>query len=145
MVQRILGPGLCDSGLGVAAHCPGAGWLPALNTVPLITIRPLKRPMGEPFLMGMTSRVTSSPVLNVVLLHPAAFCVTVLCASITQCDVLPLSSLASTFRKTCGLAQVYSVTVPFNVIVFFVSYDAFPWWANSGTDTAVNTPAAREM
>jgi hypothetical protein len=39
---------------------------------------------------------------------------------------VPLSSLTSTFKKQCGLAQSYSVTVPFNVSVFSVSKLAAP-------------------
>src|SRR5579863_6735151 len=54
-----------------------------------------------------------------------------LLVSTTQCVCSPLSPFASNFRKQCGLAHSHSVTLPDTVTVLSLSYDAFPWCANS--------------
>src|SRR5712691_9144313 len=86
--------------------------------------------------------VTSSPALNVCLLHPRSIMSGPLVVSVTQLTTLPLSSFTSNFRKQWGLAQNHSVTVPFIVILFPVSNAELPWCANSGTET-IQTPTVR--
>jgi hypothetical protein len=43
------------------------------------------------------------------------------------------------------LSQTHSVTVPFTVSCFAFPYDAFPWCANSGTETVRRPIIAREL
>jgi len=70
-----------------------------------------------------------------------------LLTSTAQFRTVPVSSIASNFRKQCGLAQIQSVTVPFSVTSLLVSKLAVPWWAATGAviramSTKMNT--ARE-
>jgi hypothetical protein len=92
---------------------------------------PAKRPIGRPFLAWIRVMVISSPGLNE---SRAQACLAISCGllvSTTQWVSSPLSSFASNFRKQCGLAQSHSVTFPDTVTVLSLSYDAFPWCANS--------------
>src|SRR2546429_9995880 len=80
----------------------------SLNSLPLITMRPLISPTGWLFFAGQMSMLTSSPGLNVFLVQPLLLWVTGFQASRTQCATLPLSSLASTFTRTWGFDHTYS-------------------------------------
>ena len=84
------------------------------------------RPTASPFLTGSNLTVTSSPALNALLDHPRAVIATGFWVSTTQFRTAPVSSLASNFRKQCGLAQIHSVTTPLSVISFPVSNVAAP-------------------
>src|SRR5213079_3647644 len=99
---------------------------------------------GWPFLTGSIVTVTSSPALNDVRDHPRGVIDVGLCVSTAQFRTLPVSSFASNFRKQCGLLQIHSVTVPFNVISLPVSSAAAPWCAASGAETSSTPTAAVE-
>src|SRR5438105_1492340 len=59
-----------DEALGHRRNLLGLPYGVCLNSVPLITIRPLISPTDAPFFAGLISRLTSSPALNVFLVHP---------------------------------------------------------------------------
>ena len=92
---------------------------------------PAKRPIGRPFFAWIRVMVISSPALNESRAQPCLAISCGLLVSTTQCVSSPLSSFTSTFRKQCGLAQSHSVRFPDTVMVLSLSYDAFPWCANS--------------
>src|SRR6266566_2689643 len=77
-----------------------------LNCLPLMMMRLalLIIPTALPFLAALTSISTSSPGLKVFFDQPTSVWETGFWASRIQWVVLPLSSLASTFAETCGLA-----------------------------------------
>src|ERR1700730_1082340 len=95
----------------------------------------LIRPTGKFLEVAAITTVTSSPGLNVFALKPKLTRVDGAWFSQIQCTTLPLSSLTSSFRKVCGFVQSHAVTVPF-MVASLPSYDAFPWCANSGIETA---------
>src|SRR5215468_7899927 len=79
---------------------PSSPYSDSLNSLPLITMRPLISPTGCPFFARLISRLTSSPGLKVALVQPLLAWVTGFHASSTQFVMVPLSSLASTFTST---------------------------------------------
>ena len=84
------------------------------------------RATGAPFFAGSTMTVTSSPALTIDRDRPRAVIETGFCVSATQFRTVPVSSIASNFRKQCGFAQIHSVTFPFSVTCFPVSNVAAP-------------------
>src|SRR4029077_8365152 len=114
----------------------GAGGAPVPSVCPPGRITLLRRPTGAPPLTGCRVTVTSSPALNDVRAHPRAVMSVGLLTSTAQFRTVPVSSLASNFRKQWGFAQIHSVTGPFNVSSLVVSKLAAPWCATSGTETA---------
>src|SRR5580692_2349629 len=47
----------------------------------------------------------------------------------------PVASFTSISISACGFIHWILVTVPFNVVIFDMSYDAAPWCAKMGTET----------
>src|SRR2546427_759345 len=88
---------------------------------------------GAPDLATWPLTVTLSPGLKTSLLKPDSESACGLPISAPQCTKLPASSVTSNKRPQWGLAQIHSVTVPFSVTVFSVSYATpVPWCAKSG-------------
>ena len=84
------------------------------------------RPTGAPLLTGCSVTVTASPVLKDSRAQPLRDMSVGLPVSTTQLRTVPVSSLASNFRKQCGFAQIHSVTVPCRVSSLVVSKLAAP-------------------
>src|SRR5262245_12272142 len=63
------------------------------------------------------------------------------CVSSAQLRTPPVSSIASIFRKQCGLAQIHSVTVPLSVTCFDVSKLALPWCATTDAELTLRSTA----
>src|SRR6266704_7145872 len=100
--------------------------LPMLSSCPSGSMTFVTRPTGCPVLdIPVMVTVTSSPALNDFAVMPKLIRVEGAFHSPSQCTKLPFSSLASNFRKVCGLVQTQAVTVPFTVTVL-LSYAAFP-------------------
>src|SRR4029079_667733 len=101
------------------------------------------RPAGVPFLAtaAMTT-VTSSPALNVLAVKPKLTSVDGALFSQIQCTTLPFSSVTSTIRHASALVHSHCVIFPLMVTVLF-SYEAFPWWANTGVEPARRTNSSK--
>src|SRR4030095_14975724 len=130
------------------AHCAGgaaAGAGPmAVKELPSGSTTLRSRPMGAPFFTGCRLTVTTSPTLNERRAQPRLVMSVGLLTSTAQFRTVPVSSIASNFRKQCGLAQIQSVTVPFSVKSLLVSKLAVPGCAATGavirtTTTKMNT------
>src|SRR5579864_5363289 len=92
-----------------------------------------------PFLGRFPTIVIWSPFLMMSRLHPCLVRTFGLLASQIHISSLPLSSIASTEMITWGLLNWKSVTVPFTVVIFVVSYADVPWWAKMGAVTITKT------
>src|ERR1700731_2664954 len=104
----------------------------------------LIRPTDKFLDVAAITTVTTSPGLNVLALKPKCTRVDGAGLSQIQFTTLPLSSLTSSFRKVCGFVQSHAVTVPF-MVASLPSYDAFPWCANSGIETANRPTTTSEL
>src|SRR5213593_4004655 len=113
-------------GTGEACLVSGVVGFAATSFWPLGRMTCRIRPTGWPFLTGSMVTVTSSPALNDDRDHPRPVIVVGPCVSTDQFRTPPVSSFALNFRKQCGLLQIHSVTVPFNVISLPVSSAAVP-------------------
>src|SRR5687767_16026082 len=104
----------------------------------------LTRPTGRVLDVADITTVTSSPGLNVFAVKPKLTRVDGALFSQTQCTMLPFSSFTSTFKKEWGFVQSHAVTVPL-IVTSVLSYEAFPWCANSGIETANRTTATSTL
>src|ERR1044071_2091466 len=120
----------------------GAG-PPALSALPSGSVTVRSRPIGAPFFTGCRLTVTMSPTLNEDRAQPRLVMSVGLLTSTAQLRTVPVSSIASNFRKQCGLAQIHSVTVPFSVRSFVVSKLAVPWCARTGAESRKSPNAAQ--
>src|ERR1700692_3767201 len=98
-----------------------------------------RRMVFAPFLGRFPIIVIWSPFLIMSRSQPCLVRTFGLLASQIHISTLPLSSFASTEMITWGLLNWKSVTVPFTVVNFVVSYADVPWCANMGPETKSKT------
>src|SRR6202158_1080880 len=98
-----------------------------------------------PFLGRYPIIVIWSPFLIMSRSQPCLVRTFGLLASQVHISTLPLSSFVSTEMITWGLLNWKSVTVPFTVVNFVVSYADVPGCARMGgeTNTSTATPASK--
>src|SRR6202051_1263812 len=94
-----------------------------------------RRKVFAPFLGRFPITVIWSPFLIMSRSQPCLVRTFGLLASLVHISILPLSSFVSTEIITWGLLNWKSVTVPFTVVNFVVSYADVPWCANAGAAT----------
>src|ERR1700680_4791458 len=92
-----------------------------------------------PFLGRYPIIVIWSPFLIMSRSQPCLVRTFGLLASLVHISHLPLSSFVSTEIITWGLLNWKSVTVPFTVVNFVVSYADVPWCAKMGAATMSRT------
>src|SRR5262245_22179928 len=129
----------------ITAHCAGGGAAAgagpiAVNVLPSGSTTLRSRPIGAPFFTGCRLTVTTSPTLNEERAQPRLVMSVGLLTSTAQFRTVPVSSIASNFRKQWGLAQIQSVTVPFSVKSLLVSKLAVPWCAATGAVIRAMSP-----
>src|SRR5580704_1851552 len=95
-----------------------------------------------PSLSGAPVTVILSPAFNVLAFQPKPNSLCGEAVSATHFSTLPFSPITSKCICTCGLVNMYSVTVPDMVTGCFVSYCAPPWCANIGPETKRRTTPA---
>src|ERR1700730_18552749 len=98
-----------------------------------------RRKVFAPFLGRFPITVIWSPFLMMSRFQPCLVRTFGLLASLVHISTLPLSSFVSTEIITWGLLNWNSVTVPFTVVNFVVSYADVPWWAKIGAATRSRT------
>src|ERR1700730_16987643 len=98
-----------------------------------------RRKVFAPFLGRFPITVIWSPFLMMSRFQPCLVRTFGLLASLVHISTLPLSSFVSTEISTWGLLNWKSVTVPFTVVNFVVSYADVPWCANRGPETNSKT------
>src|ERR1700675_1333424 len=98
-----------------------------------------RRKVFAPFLGRYPITVIWSPFLMMSRSQPCLVRTFGLLASLIHVSTLPLSSFVSTEIITWGLLNWKSVTVPFTVVNFVVSYADVPWGANMGAETTTRT------
>src|SRR4030088_1293133 len=91
---------------------------------------------SEPFRARFPTTVIWSPALNKFLDQPKRDMVTMRAASADHFSTLPSAFFTSKNISECGFINWNSVTVPFKVVNFFVSYADAPWCAKIGVETA---------
>src|SRR4029077_19489232 len=98
-----------------------------------------RRMVFAPFLGRYPIIVIWSPFLIMSRSQPCLVRTFGLLASLIHNSTLPLSSLVSTEIITWGLLNWKSVTVPFTVVNFVVSYADVPWWADTAVEIISRT------
>src|ERR1700730_3275840 len=106
-----------------------------MNSLPLGNATLRRRIVYEPFLARLPETVIWSPGLNMFLVQPSRDMVTSLAASAVHFSPFPVESFTSKESSVWGFINWKSVTVPFKVVNFVVSYADAPWCAKIGAET----------
>src|ERR1700676_2042110 len=97
---------------------------------------------GDPFLARFPTTVIWPPGLNKSLEPPSRAMGVILAASALHFSTLPSALFTSKNISEWGFINWKSVTVPFKVVNFFVSYADAPWCADAGAE-AIRDPTAK--